>query len=49
MRESCKKLNLVSLRKIIKIVDSIHSEAFTKCFRSRAVELFKIIKFLKIL
>ena len=46
MRESCKKLNLVSLRKIIKNVDSIHSEAFMKCFRSRAVELLKIIKFL---
>ena len=28
MRELCKKLNLVSLRKIVKITDSIHSEAF---------------------
>ena len=42
MRESCKKLNLMSKKKIIiKILDSIHSEVFTKYFRSRAIELLK--------
>ena len=44
MRESWQNSNIMSLGMVKKIVDSINSETWAKCFRSRAMETFKTMK-----
>ena len=44
MRESCQNSNIMSLGMMKKIVDSINSVTWAKCFKSSVMETFKTMK-----